>query len=134
MTRFREQMEAGAEVVAAGQDRIVARFSGRAGVFRYRTVEVVTFGPDGVAFEHLRGPFRDCHERFMVEPAERGGSVVTHEGSLTMRWGLLGWLLGAIVVRRTFEGHVARHMAQALAPALRVPADERAEGRGRDPT
>jgi hypothetical protein len=118
--RFREQLSAGAEVVAAGDDRIVARFAGMAGMFRYRTVEVVSFDRGGIAFEHLRGPFRDCHERFNVEPGERGGSVVTHEGTLTMRWGLLGWLLGATVVRRTFEDHVAQHMAQALVPALRA--------------
>ncbi|MHB1784991.1 MAG: hypothetical protein ACYCS7_02430 [Acidimicrobiales bacterium] len=116
--RFREQLEIGGEVVAAGDGHIVARFVGRAGIFRYRTVELVSFGPDGVAFEHLQGPFRDCHERFRAEPVEGGGSVVTHEGSFTMRWGLLGWLLGATIVRGTFEDHVAAHMAESLAPAL----------------
>ncbi|HYZ98259.1 MAG TPA: hypothetical protein VE575_05870 [Acidimicrobiales bacterium] len=108
---FRQQLEAGGDLVAGDGDCVVARFAGEAGIFRYRTVELVAFRSDAVTFEHLDGPFRECHERFRVEPAPDGGSVVTHEGTFTMRMGLAGWLLGVVAVRPTFERHVAAHMA-----------------------
>ena len=112
--RFRRQLEVHGDIVATDGQRIVARFAGEAGMFRYHTVELVSFLPDAVTFEHLRGPFNECRERFHVTPRAGGGSVVTHDRTFTMRLGLLGWLLGVTVVRPTFERHVAAHMAQHL--------------------
>lgn len=114
VTRLRELVEADGGVIAAGDEHVVARFVRRARWFPYRTVEKVAFRPDEVTFDHLRGPFHRCTERFRVEPAPDGGSVVTHEGSFVMRGGLPGWLLGVVVVRRAFEDHVAAHLARHL--------------------
>jgi hypothetical protein len=114
LDHLRQQLEAQGDAVAADGQRIVIHFAGEAGMFRYRTVELVSFLPDAVTFEHLRGPFKECRERFHVTPGSGGGSVVTHDGTFTMRMGLFGWLLGVTVVRPSFERHVAAHMAQHL--------------------
>lgn len=111
---FRRRLEADSDVVIADGERIVARFTGRAGILRYATVELVSFRADGIAFEHLTGPFRKCHERFEVTPSPGGGSSMTHEGAFTMRAGLFGWLLGISLARRSFEQHAATHMAHHL--------------------
>lgn len=46
----------------------VAHFEGRAGIFRYTTVELIRFSDQGVTFEHLHGPFQSCFERFKFVP------------------------------------------------------------------
>jgi len=115
LRRFRERLGTSGDILVADPDRVVARFTGKAGTFRYETVELIGFEADRVTFEHLQGPFRQCHERFRVTPTSGGGSVVTHEENFTMRLGLIGWLLGVMVVRPTFEHHVAAHMAEDLA-------------------
>jgi hypothetical protein len=63
-------------ILAEGGDRLVRRFEGTAGRFSYRTVELVTFEPDAVTFEHLAGPFRSCHERFDLSATNTGRSLV----------------------------------------------------------
>lgn len=114
--QFRDRMGSGNEVIAASGDRLVRRFSGRAGRFRYATVEVVTFGPTSITFEHLRGPFASCSERFDAAPSG-AGTMLTHSGSFVLRGGLFTWPLARTAVKRAFEQHVREHM--------RLLADER---------
>ena len=45
------------EIIVNGGDTLVRRFSGRAGPFPYRTVELVTHHHDSITFDHLAGPF-----------------------------------------------------------------------------
>lgn len=106
--RMRDRLR-GADVLVDGGDRLLARFSGRAGPLRYRTLELVTFAPGEVRFDHLGGSFRACSERFAFR-GEGGQTRVEHSGSFTMRGGLLGWALGLLLVRRLFEEHVAGHV------------------------
>jgi hypothetical protein len=88
----------------------VARFEGRAGIFRYETVELIRFSDQGVTFEHLRGPFRSCIERFEFVPLADGAHALEHRGTFVMRGGLLGWLFGVLVIRGAFDRLVASHM------------------------
>lgn len=106
---FRAQITEHADVIAGDGAVVVARFSGRAGRFDYRTTEVVRFVGDAVRFEHLRGPFAECDEQFTLQPGPTG-TVVEHSGHFRMRWGLPGWGLGLLAVRPAFERHVADRM------------------------
>lgn len=63
----------------------VARFEGRAGFFRYETVEFIRFSDQGVTFEHLRGPFRSCIEWFSFLPLADGAYALEHRGTLPSR-------------------------------------------------
>ena len=101
-------------VLVQDADAVVARFAGRAAIFRYETVELIRFSDQGVSFEHLHGPFRHCAERFALVTLDDGSQGLEHGGSFVMRGGMLGWVLGLLVVRRVFDEHVGSHM-QALA-------------------
>ena len=106
---FRDRMGSGSEVIVASGDRVVRRFRGRAGRFRYATVEVVTFGRASIAFEHLRGPFASCSERFDAAPSG-AGTILTHSGGFALRGGVFTWPLARTAVKRAFEAHVREHM------------------------
>lgn len=112
IAQFRTWMGDGTDVVAAGGDTVVRRFSGQAGHFRYSTVEVVTFGPTWLTFEHLKGPFKSCSERYEAAPTS-DGTQLTHTGTFALRGGLFTWPLARAAVKRAFEQHVRDHM-QAL--------------------
>jgi hypothetical protein len=60
-----------------GQDAnaAVARFGGRAGIFRYETVELIRFSDQGVTFEHLRGPFQSCQAFLRASPSSQHASA-----------------------------------------------------------
>jgi hypothetical protein len=113
MARLRGTLASHALVQDA--DAAVARFAGRAGIFRYATVELVRFSAREVTFEHLHGPFRTCVERFAFVPLADGGHTVEHQGTFVMRGGLLGWLFGVLVVRGVFDRLVAAHMQGSFA-------------------
>lgn len=99
------------EVLARDGSTLVRRFSGQAGPFPYRTVEVVTFEADGITFEHLSGPFSFCHERFALEPIAAGTRVI-HTGSFRLRGGIWTAPLALTAVRRAFEAHVREHLLE----------------------
>jgi hypothetical protein len=128
LAQLREEV-AGRAVVREG-DAVVARFAGRAGIFRYQTVELVRFSGHTVTFGHLHGPFRTCDEVFEFVPAADGGHTCEHRGTLVMRGGLLGWLLGILVIRGLFGRHVAQHMQASF--GARPDAREHTRG-GADP-
>ncbi|MGE0794736.1 MAG: SRPBCC family protein [Acidimicrobiia bacterium] len=103
------------KVLGGEPGRAVVRFSGRAGPFRYRTVEEVRFSDRCVTFRHLQGPFHRCEEVMHVEPDALGATTIAHEGELTMRGGLAGWIVGVAAVRPAFERHVGDHLRQLTA-------------------
>jgi hypothetical protein len=104
-------------IIADEGHRLVRRFSGQAGPFPYRTIEIVTHHPDAVTFEHIAGPFSHCHERFQLD-AIPTGTRMTHTGSFRLRGGLFTAPLALTSVRRAFETHVRQHL-EALAEELR---------------
>ncbi len=111
---LRAQFDAAPNVLVRSADSLVATFSGHAGAFRYRTVELVRFSDRRVTFEHLSGPFQSAQESFNLVSLPAGGAVLEHRGHFTMRFGLVGWVFGRLVVRRMFEALVATHMARLV--------------------
>jgi len=109
IAEFRNRMSDGDDVVAASGDTVVRRFSGQAGHFRYSTVEVVRFGPTWLTFDHLKGPFKSCSERFEAVTTPQGAQL-THTGTFSLRGGLFTWPLARTAVKRAFEQHVRDHM------------------------
>lgn len=95
-------------VVAAEQDRLVARFGGRAGPFSFHTVELTRFAPAEITYEHLGGTFLCCRERFVLRAEGADRTRICHDGGFKLRGGLFGWALGRLVVKRLFEDHVTR--------------------------
>jgi hypothetical protein len=110
--QLRAQMRGGlaSRLLVQNANAAVARFEGRAGFFRYETVELICFSDQGVTFEHLRGPFRSCIERFNFVPLADGAYAFEHRGTFVMCGGLLGWLFGVLVIRGVFDRLVATHM------------------------
>lgn len=119
LTSLRKQLGAGPDVLAANDQRVIRRFRGSAGRFRYATVELVQFERDAITFEHLRGPFVACHERFDLTPAAAGVRL-RHTGTFTLRGGLWTWLFARTIVKRSFQDHVHKHLV-ALRQARRDP-------------
>ena len=117
--QMKAQMRGGLASRALVQDAnaAVAQFEGRAGIFRYETVELIRFSDQGVTFEHLRGPFRSCIERFEFVPLADGAYALEHRGTFVMRGGLLGWLFGVLVIRGAFDRLVATHMQHSSGAA-----------------
>lgn len=109
VSRFRQRLSVGDDVIVAQQDRIVRRFHGQAGRFGYHTVEIVTFAPSSVTFEHLVGPFVRCTELFEFARVSAGTSV-SHSGSYALRGGLWTWPLSRTMVKSAFERHVHHHL------------------------
>ncbi|SRR6266852_3398684 len=110
--QLQAQMRGGlaSRLLVQNTNAAVARFEGRAGIFRYETVELIRFSDQGVTFEHLCGPFRSCFERFEFVPLADGAYALEHRGIFVMRGGLLGWLFGVLVIRGAFDRLVASHM------------------------
>jgi hypothetical protein len=80
----------GRQAVISDGDSVVARFTGRAALLPYETVEIVRFSERAVTFEHLLGPFRSCAESFEVVAVDDGSHALEHRGNFVMRGGLLG--------------------------------------------
>lgn len=108
--RFRSRISDGPDVLAAERERLVRRFRGRAGHFRYETVESVTFDPTAILFEHLAGPFARCRETFSLEHVDGGRTRITHAGTFVLRGGLWTWPLARTAVKQAFERHVHEHL------------------------
>lgn len=105
------------DIIVSDGDTLVRRFSGRAGPFPYRTVEVVNYEADGITFKHLAGPFKRCDERFQLDPIATG-TRITHTGTFQLRGGLWTAPLALTAVRKAFETHVRQHL-EALAEELK---------------
>lgn len=117
------------DILAMEEHRLVRRFAGTEGRYSFRTVELVTYENDAITFEHIAGPFSECHERFEFTACPTG-TRVTHTGSFRLRGGLWTALLAVGPVKRAFETHVHRHL-EALATELARSPDT---GRPESPT
>ncbi len=111
LSHLRCRLTGGDDLIAGDDRRVVRRFSGQAGRFTYSTVEIVGFEADAVTFDHLRGPFAACSERFELT-ATPTGSRLTHRGWFSLRGGLWTWPLAALLVTSAFEQHVRDHLAE----------------------
>jgi hypothetical protein len=96
------------DILAIEHDRLVRRFAGTEGPFKFKTVEVVRYEDYAITFEHLAGPFYECNERFEFE-ATPSGTLLMHSGSFRLRGGL--WTAGLAIgpVKKAFESHVHGH-------------------------
>ena len=106
---FRERFaESSGDILAIERDRLVRRFVGTEGPFKFKTVEVVRYEDCAITFEHLAGPFHKCNERFEFE-ATPSGTLLTHSGNFRLRGGL--WTAGLAIgpVKKAFESHVHGH-------------------------
>lgn len=110
LERFRNRLSTGSDVLAVEHGRLVRRFAGRAGRFRYEMVELVTFTSTALGFEHLVGPFTRCREAFSLTPVEGGMTRVTHAGDFVLRGGVWTWPLARTAVKQAFERHVHEHL------------------------
>lgn len=108
---LRARFAEGPDVLAATPQRVVRRFAGRAGAFRYRTTELVTFDESAISFSHLAGPFAACDERFDFH-LDGESTALEHTGTFRLRGGVWTWAIFAIPVRRAFEAHVGHHLDQ----------------------
>src|SRR5713226_4006467 len=75
--QLQAQMRGGlaSRLLVQNTNAAVARFEGRAGIFRYETVELIRFSDQGVAFEHLRGPFQSCQAFLRASPSSQHASA-----------------------------------------------------------
>jgi hypothetical protein len=119
---LREQLANAPNVLVQSGNSFVASFAGRAGALRYRTTELIRFSDRQVTFEHLSGPFRSAQESFDLVSLRDGATALEHRGQFVMRYGLLGWTIGRLIIRRMFEGLVAAHMARLADAATARPA------------
>jgi hypothetical protein len=111
LARLKDRFGQGPDVLAGNEHRVVRRFSGAAGAFRYATVELVEYRRSGITFEHLRGPFAECHEWFDLTPSGEGSRLV-HSGTFTLRGGIWTWPFARLVVKRSFQAHVREHLLE----------------------
>jgi hypothetical protein len=106
---FRERFaDSPGDILAIEPNRLVRRFAGTEGPFKFKTLEVVRYEDHAITFEHLAGPFYECNERFEFE-ATPSGTLLTHTGSFRLRGGL--WTAGLAIgpVKKAFESHVHGH-------------------------
>lgn len=109
MEVFRERFaDSSDDILAIEHDRLVRRFAGAEGPFKFKTVEVVRYEDDAISFEHLAGPFYECNERFEFAPTP-SGTLLTHTGSFRLRGGLWTAALAIGPVKKAFESHVHGH-------------------------
>ncbi len=95
---------AASRVVSREGDRLLVEFHtpgrgllGRERVFR--TLERVSLRePDLIEFDGVEGPLALLHERIILE-ADDGCTLVPHESTFGLRGWLLGWAVGALVIR-----------------------------------
>jgi hypothetical protein len=104
------------DILAIEPHRLVRRFAGTEGPFKFKTVEVVRYEDDVITFEHLAGPFYECNERFEFAPTP-SGTLLTHSGSFRLRGGVWTAALAIGPVKKAFESHVHGHF-QNLANEL----------------
>jgi hypothetical protein len=99
-----------------GANVVVAQFEGRAGMFRYETVELIRFSQQGVTFEYLRGPFRSCFEWFNIDKqtllSQSESSVVDATESLSHT---VNFTLPCSHFHRPVHGKQAYDLAETLA-------------------
>ena len=78
----------------------------------YKTVEWVTpREPDQIDFEHVKGPLKMMHDRFVLKEVEGGCSTLQYESEFAVRWWWPGWIIGVLYVRPTLSKMMRKHLA-----------------------
>jgi len=105
--QLQAQMHSGlaSRLLVQDANAAVARFDGRAGIFRYETVELIRFSDQGVTFKYLRGPFQRCVERFAFVPLVDGSYAIEHQGAFVMRGGVAQRFFGDNIVNLAMLRH-----------------------------
>lgn len=117
------------EVVARGEDLVVAAHHTDLGWYTATTVEAVGFEPpDRITFRHLRGPVPHAVEEFVLEAVDEDRTELTYQGEVGLDWWFAGWLAARYWVRPVWERQVAGHL-DAVKPAVEERARRR---RGRE--
>jgi Polyketide cyclase / dehydrase and lipid transport len=120
----RTPAESGIEVLARGNDLVVAAHHTRVHFYTARTVEVIDFEPPTrVGFRHLTGPVPHAVEGFALEEFD-GGTELRYAGELGIDFFVLGRIAGRSWVRPQWERVVREHLED-----LRQRAEQMADGR-----
>ena len=116
----------GIEVLARGDDLVVARHHTRVHFYAARTVEVIDFEPPSrVSFRHLTGPVPHAAEEFVLE--EIGdGTELRYGGELGIDFFILGRIAGRYWVRPQWERVVRDHLEDLRQRADRIANRRRA--------
>ena len=113
----------GIEVLAKGEDLVVAAHFTKLRFYEARTVEAVQFEtPTRVHFRHLTGPVPYAVEQFELAEAGRG-TTLRYTGELGIDFYLLGRLAGRHWVRPQWERVVREHLEDVKERAERLERD-----------
>ena len=114
----------GIDVMARGDDVVVAAHHTKIHFYTARTIEVIEFEPPSrVAFRHLAGPVPSAAEQFALAEAD-GVTEIEYRGELGIDFFALGRLAGRYWVRPQWERTVGEHLED-----LKNRAEERARSR-----
>jgi len=119
----------GIEVLARGEDMVVASHLTKVHFYTARTVEVIGFErPERIRFRHLHGPVPHAVEAFELTE-EDGGTTIRYSGELGIDFFALGRIAGRRWVVPQWERVVRGHLE-----GVREGAEARAErARRREP-
>jgi hypothetical protein len=100
----------GIEVLAGGEDLVVAAHLTKVHFYTARTVEAVNFEPPGrVGFLHLTGPVPHAVEEFKLEEVD-GHTDLRYSGELGIDFFVVGRIAGRLWVRPQWEQTVRAHL------------------------
>jgi hypothetical protein len=100
----------GIEVLAGGEDLVVAAHLTKVHFYTARTVEAVNFEPPGrVGFLHLTGPVPHAVEEFKLEEVD-GHTELRYSGELGIDFFVVGRIAGRLWVRPQWEQTVRAHL------------------------
>jgi hypothetical protein len=96
--------------------------------WHFRTVEWLTLKePEQIDFDlvpgkgPIRGGLKLLTDRFSLHDVD-GCTEFRYESTFGIRWSVLGWLLGKLLIQRAMKQHMKKHLA-----ALKVTIEARAE-------
>jgi hypothetical protein len=111
----------GIEVLARGEDLVVASHLTKVHFYTARTVEAIDFQPPArVGFLHLTGPVPHAAEEFLLEEVD-GHTELRYSGELGIDFFVLGRIAGRLWVRPQWERTVRAHLED-----LKQRAEQRA--------
>jgi hypothetical protein len=124
----RAPSDSGIDVLARGDELVVAAHHTRVHFYTARTVEIVEFEPPSrVGFRHLAGPVPYAVEQFELD--ESGGRTeLRYTGQVGIDFFVLGRLAARYWVRPQWERAVREHLEDVKGSAVQRAAAHRARG------
>jgi hypothetical protein len=124
----RAPSDSGIDVLARGDELVVAAHHTRVHFYTARTVEIVEFEPPSrVGFRHLAGPVPYAVEQFELD--ESGGRTeLRYTGQVGIDFFVLGRLAARYWVRPQWERAVREHLEDVKGSAEQRAAAHRARG------